>query len=253
MLVDYHVHVQSHGEYGFSQNRLRDFAAAAARQGVSVLGLADHDWLVDGIDCAAVAAVRRDCPGLEISQGLEVDFLPGCEPKLRQLLQTHAFDYLLGSVHSVDGFAFDVPSNRRIYGLWAPDALYRRYYQLLLLAVQSGLFDVLAHLDVIKVFGCRAQADQSAAIMPVLAAIRQAGLVVEINSNGWHKPVGEQYPDGWILQACWQAGIPITLSSDAHEPEQVGRDICRARALAWQIGYRQVAIFRQRQRLLLPL
>jgi len=253
MLVDFHVHVQSHGEYQFSRSRLRDCAAAAAKQGMSVLGLADHDWLVDGIDCEAVAAVRKDYPGLEISQGLEVDFLPGCESRIRRLLRTRAFDYLLGSVHSVDGFAFDVLSNRRLYGIWAPDALYRRYYQLLLLAVQSGLFDVLAHLDVIKVFGCRPQTDQTAAIMPVVTAIKQAGLVVEINSNGWHKPVGEQYPDRLILQACWQSGIPITLSSDAHEPDQVGRDICRVRALAWQIGYRQVAVFRQRQRLLLPL
>lgn len=253
MLVDYHVHVQSHGEYPFSHNRLRDFAAVAANQGISVLGLADHDWLVDGIHCEAVAAVRRDYPGLEISQGLEVEFIPGCEPKVRRLLRTRAFDYLLGSVHSVDGFAFDILSNRRLYGIWAPDMLYRRYYQLLLLAVQSGLFDILAHLDVIKVFGCRARTDQAAVLLPVLAAIRRSGSVVEINSTGWHKPVGEQYPESWILEACWQSGIPITLSSDAHEPDQVGRDLCRARELAWQIGYRQVAVFRRRQRLLLPL
>ncbi len=78
-------------------------------------------------------------------------------------------------------------------------------------------------------------------------------MTVEINTAGWYKPVGEVYPNRELLEECFRLSIPITLSSDAHVAQDVGRDIARAREMAWAVGYRQVAVFEKRQRSLLPL
>ena len=247
------MHPQAHGEYEYSLARLVSFAESALSQNLSELGLADHDNLGRRIDVGLVSELAKLYPSLNIRLGLEVDFFPGCERGVMEQLQTIPCDYVLGSVHNVDGFSFDIWENRRQYGIWEADALYRRYYQLLTQAIKSRLFDILAHLDVIKVFGCRPSGDQSEMALPALRSIKQAGLVAEINTNGRYKPVGEPYPSEQILQNCFHLGIPITFGSDAHEPELVGRDLSLARSLAWRVGYRQLAVFRRRQRFLLPL
>jgi histidinol-phosphatase (PHP family) len=253
MLIDYHTHPQAHGEYQFNPERLQAFLDAAAAQGLAELGFTDHDNLAAEVGWDLIAHLRTAYPSLSIKLGLEVDYLPERQMEIGALLGTMPLDYVLGSVHTVDGFQFDVWEERSGYDAWEPDALYRRYYQLLVQAIQLGCFDILAHLDVIKVFGFRPLSDATRLALPVIKAAKRAGLAVEINSNGWHKPVAEVYPARPILEACFDLGIPITLGSDAHQPEQVGRDLETARELAWQVGYRQVAAFQQRRRYMLPL
>jgi histidinol-phosphatase (PHP family) len=84
-------------------------------------------------------------------------------------------------------------------------------------------------------------------------AIEAAGVCVEVSSAGLHKPVGELYPDPPLLEACRKRGIPITLASDAHVPQNVGRDLDRAIALAHEAGYETVTVFEGRRRHQEPL
>jgi histidinol-phosphatase (PHP family) len=89
--------------------------------------------------------------------------------------------------------------------------------------------------------------------MPALTAIRDCGLCVEVNTNGWYKPVQEVYPELPLLQACQKMGIPVTTGSDAHTPAQVGRDLDRARSLLVQAGYDQLTVFEKRRPRQVPL
>jgi len=137
---------------------------------------------------------------------------------------------------------------------FADEAGWRAYFAALADAASSGLFDVLSHPDLVKFFGQRPEphvADElhdSAA-----AAIAHADVCVEVSSAGLHKPVGETYPDASLLRRCRELDVPITLASDAHEPEHVGRDVDRAAAHARAAGYDTVTVFERRHRRQEPL
>jgi len=112
----------------------------------------------------------------------------------------------------------------------------------------SGLFDILAHPDLIKKFEFQPAGDLRRFYDPALEAIAGSGAAIEINTAGWHKPCAEQYPAVQFLSLAREAGIPLVLSSDAHAPAELGRDFGRAVALAREAGYEETALFAQRQR-----
>lgn len=248
MLVDYHIHPLGHGEYRHTEESVARFAAAARAAGLAEIGFADHDCYSDLFDFQSVAAVRERFPDVQIRFGMEVEYCPGQEAVTGAFLSGYELDYVIGSVHFLDGWAFDHPDYTDRYAAWDTAALYRKYYQILSLAAGAGLFDIIGHLDLIKIFGYRPpdRADEYAAA--ALAAVARSGLCVEINTNGAYKPVGEFYPSAVILERCFALNIPVTLSSDAHAPESVGRDIRLAAAAARRAGYRQIATFAGRRR-----
>ena len=77
-------------------------------------------------------------------------------------------------------------------------------------------------------------------------AIAESGVAVEVSTAGLRKPVGELYPHPDLLAACRKRGVPVTLASDAHSPQLVGRDFDRAVQLLRSVGYDTVTIFEQR-------
>jgi histidinol-phosphatase (PHP family) len=119
-----------------------------------------------------------------------------------------------------------------------------RYFDTLAAAASSGLFDSLSHPDLVKIFGERAASFDYA---PVADAIAAGGVAVEVSTAGLRKPVGELYPHPEFLAACRGRGVPVTLGSDAHSPDVVGRDFDRARELMRSAGYETVTIFERRQ------
>jgi histidinol-phosphatase (PHP family) len=115
-------------------------------------------------------------------------------------------------------------------------------------AARSGLFDILAHPDLIKFFGMRAADEETHYLhLETADAIEAAGVCLEVSAAGLHKPVGEIYPDRSLLELCRERGVPITLASDAHEPGHVGRDLDRAAAYAREAGYETVTVFEGRR------
>lgn len=248
MLVDYHVHGMGHGTYNHSRDDLAAFIQTGLSVNLKEIGFAEHDWYLNKINWTNLSSIQADFPQVTVRIGLEVDYFPEREKEIAGWLMKHPFDYVIGSVHHIGDWMFDHPDCVAEYQRWDIDDLYQVYFNLVARLVQSRLFDVIGHLDLIKIFGYRPQRSQpDRMIEPVLKIIRQAGLVVELNTAGRYRPVAEVYPSEKILTRCWEHDIPITLSSDAHEPEQVGRDIGWARELARRIGYRQIATFHQRQ------
>jgi len=163
------------------------------------------------------------------------------------VLEQYPWDYLLGSVHYVDGFPVDQEPG--LVEKLGPHEAWRRYFVWLRNAARSGLFDSLAHPDLAKHHGPRPDTETIQWVHEETAdAIEAAGVCIEVSSAGLHKPVGELYPDPPLLEACHARGVPITLASDAHIPQNVGRDLDHAVDLARAAGYETVTVFDRRER-----
>ena len=244
MLVDLHVHGMAHGEFKHSEEELRAFLDCAEKQELDILGFAEHDWFLEDIDFPLIRQLQGSTP-VELRVGVEVDHRPGREPFGK--LDTYPFDYLIGSVHEIDGFLFDHPDYLEMYKKWDRDALYTAYFELLEDLIRSGSYDVVGHFDLIKVFGCRPSKSIVPVVTDLLEQVKKKDLVVEVNTAGKYKPVGELYPSREILQLCLDLGVFITLGSDAHLPSHVGRDLAEQAEVLVGLGFKEVVAFKNRK------
>jgi histidinol-phosphatase (PHP family) len=243
---DYHMHTAlSDGE-----GDMAAFVTRAATLGLAEIGFTDHlvprEWDADGYglagqDVASYARLVRAAAGASagprVLLGVEVDFIPGTEAEMEELLGRAPFDYVIASVHFAGGFPFDMPEYRDDPRWDDVDALYGVYWETVARAAEWGRADVVGHLDLPKKFGRRPSAAAAAAEDAALAAIRAAGVAIELNTSGLRSVVGEAYPGPSLLSRAAALGIPLTLGSDAHTPGDVGRDFDRALDLARAAGY----------------
>ncbi|HEY8598705.1 MAG TPA: PHP domain-containing protein [Thermomicrobiales bacterium] len=193
--------------------------------------------------------------GLPVRLGIEADYFPGAEGAIRTVLARAPFDYAIGSVHWIGSWGFDLLG---VEGLWEGrdvDAMYREYFALLCHAARSGLFQIMAHPDLIKVMGHRPSAalDLAALYAEVADVFAASDVAVEVSTAGFRKPVDELYPAAGLLRACFRRGVPLSLASDAHRPEDVGLDFDRALVFARECGYREVSVFAGGRRRAVPL
>jgi histidinol-phosphatase (PHP family) len=128
------------------------------------------------------------------------------------------------------------------YDEWDIDALYEHYFDLVLRAAESG------HFDTMKKFGHRARKELSDLYGRVARRLAAAGVAIEVNTAGLRKPVAELYPHLDLLTACRKAGVPSTLGSDAHAPEEVARDLPQAIEHLRAAGYERILTFQGRRR-----
>lgn len=244
-----------------------DYARHALAIGLTEIGFTDHspmreddfdDWRMraDQLD-AYVENVRRaqkEFPQLAIRLGLEVDYVPGHEDWIRELAARHPWDYFIGSVHYVSaGWAVDNPnklaewSQRDVFDVWS------MYFERLTMAAATGLFEIIGHADLPKKFGHRPTCDCAPLYEKFLAAARKRDCAIELNTGGLRKDCREIYPSRQILELARQHGVPITFSSDAHAPDEVGMNFVEAVRLARVAGYGECCRFAARQRTVVPL
>jgi len=130
--------------------------------------------------------------------------------------------------------------------------VYRAYWETVAQAAAWGRFEVVGHLDLVKKLGRRPSKAMAAAEDEALAAIRDAGLAIELNTSGLRSATREAYPSPSLLARAAARGIPLTLGSDAHVAADVGRDFARAVALARAAGYASTLRLSDRQEEALP-
>ncbi len=184
---------------------------------------------------------------INIRLGIEADFVVGFEEKTKLILDSHAYDYVIGSVHFIGDFAFDDPNQKDRLKTNDIDKVYLDYHKLLRQSAESRLFDIMAHVDLVKKFGDRPNSDLSDDIQKTAKVFKDAGVVIEINSSGLRKPVKEIYPSLSTLKIYCDAGVPITFGSDAHAPNEVGLGFKEAVDLALEAGYQEYVLFEKRQ------
>jgi len=275
MLTDYHLHLRPDEEGTtveryFTGENVERYLAAAAERGIEELGVSEHVyrfrqaldvwrhplWVENALDdLDAYCEFVRATP---LRLGVECDYVPGAEERIAALLEPRGFDYVVGSVHFIgDGNA---AVDHEGFDVWEGEAdaeeIWRRYFEALAACARSGLYDILAHPDLVKVWG-RARPlpahDLRAFYEPAVEAIAESGIAVEISTAGLRKPVGELYPSLQFAELCVEAGAPFALSSDAHLPEQIGFEYDRAIEFLGELGVEELCVFEQRQRRLVPL
>lgn len=283
MLTDYHLHLQPDGAAAraehaadwdacggwLSEAWIRTYATAARVRGVGEIAITEHvhrfaearEWhpnpwwreeATEDVDayCAAITAARA--AGVPVLCGVEMDWLPDRTAEIAAFLEGRPFDVVLGSVHWLADHAVDHPE----YLAWDvlhADQVWSRYLDELVAAAESGLFDVLAHIDLPKVFGHVPPASARERWPEVIARIAASGVAVECSSAGLRKPVGELYPDPDLLALCAQAGVPVTLSSDAHRPADIASAYPTAVAALRGAGYSELTRFAGRRRTTTPI
>ncbi len=177
--------------------------------------------------------------------GYEVDYL---SHYMDERVLKRPCDYLIGSIHFIDEWGFDNPEYIAKYNTMDMDTLYVRYFDLVEMMANSGNFDIVGHLDLLKLFKFFPKRDIRHLASNALKAIKKANMTIEINVAGLRKPVGEMYPSPLLLEAIAELEIPITFGSDAHRPDQVGMFSREAQALARSVGYTHCALYRNRDR-----
>ena len=273
MLTDYHVHLRpdedgTDAERYFTAANADRYREAADERGIAELGVAEHihrfvqsleiwehpwyrHWARDDVDeyCDFVH-------GAGLRLGVEADYLPGHEDRVGSFLDGRPWDYVVGSVHFLRDEALDVHGEPdwEAWDIWrsaAPDKVWARYFETLGEAARTGMFDILAHPDLVKVWGSRVprpDGDLRRFYERAMDGISASDVAIEVSTAGLRKPVREIYPSRAFLEMCLDAGRPVALSSDAHVPEQLGFEY--ERALDWLdgLGVRELAVFEGRSR-----
>lgn len=261
MLIDYHTHLER-GPYTLEY--LGHFVSMARRQGVEEICITEHghsfyeswhlldnDWplklnrrhLSDYIELINAAKTR----GWPVRLGLEMDYISSTREETARFLTQNTFDFVLGSVHWVDGFGFDNPEWIEEWEHRSVDELYRRYFTLLREAVESKMFDAIAHPDVIKIFGHRPTFCLTGEYGLLAECLRDNDVCLEVSTAGWRKPVNELYPHLDLLRLCLAHGVKLTLASDAHEPKHVGFGYARAVPILRELGVKELSTFSGRK------
>jgi len=254
MIVDLHNHTVlcNHAE-----GTVDEYILQAIKSGTKIFGFSEHAPMdfdpkyrlnfeqMDEYENDILNAKVKYKNDIEILLGYEVDYLPGYMDK--RVLNAKV-DYLIGSVHFIDKWGFDNPEFIGRYEDEDIDLIWKKYFTAIEEMANSGLFDIVGHLDLIKVFKYMPEENIPQLAKNALLAIKKADMVLEINMAGYRKPIKEAYPSLELLELAFSLEIPITFSSDAHSKAQVSLYANDIVALARKVGYTECAFFRNRKR-----
>jgi histidinol-phosphatase (PHP family) len=290
---DYHVHLHQHGAYvgtgprpgEYPDGLIESYVEHAASNGRSEVGFTEHlyrcveaaavlgdfwadearhDLVADtvamldadrtlSIDAYVDAVLAAKSRGLPVKLGLEVDFFPDTIEAVMDFLEPYPWDFLIGAVHWIGGWAVDYRPSSYEFARRGVRRAYEDYFEVETRLADSGAFDVIAHVDVIKLFGDVPSLIPTDLYEPVVAAAARTDTAVEVSSAGLRKPIGEVYPAPPFLQMFQRSGVPITLASDAHVAEDCGRGTDAAVGVAREAGYTEYLEFAERERVTRPL
>lgn len=282
MRIDYHMHF----EYGsYDLEWVKGFFEHAAQRGIAEIGISEHShtfvefqdlyeqelilddsvigryqrqWLTKGkfryrLEEYLDFMRRLKELGYPVKTGIEVCNF-GDQQQVARVLQGCDFDYVIGSVHFLQGWGYDFSDLLAVWDERNLEELYDQYAAAVEQLAASGLYDVLGHPFNIRLFRHFPAFDALPYVRRAVAALRRAGMAVDVNTGTLYRyPVAEISPYPQFMAEAKAQGLPIILSSDAHQPEDCGRYIDEAAAYAKSFGYDQVLVFSGRQRALQPL
>ncbi|HQL43822.1 MAG TPA: histidinol-phosphatase HisJ family protein [Spirochaetota bacterium] len=254
-MIDYHVHTylcdHASGTPG-------DYIEKALEARLFEIGFSDHAPLPEHlrnditmepeeteIYCSMLEGIKDKYP-IAVKIGFEVDY-PLHPTFDTQYFHDNRIDYMIGSCHFIDGWAFDHPLFVDEYNKRDINQVYRDYYNIVFDMVNSGLFDIIGHFDLVKKFGYRATVDLTDHILPIVKLAGKQATAIEINTSGLRKPVKEIYPSYDIIKLMFENNVPITLGSDAHAPEEVAYSFYDTLPLIKRAGYKKIVGYNKRK------
>lgn len=269
MLVDYHNHTPlcNHAEGEPSA-----FVERAIELQIAEIGFSEHSpWMVQEPDeklapteeefvrfvewiRALQTRYNDDASSpIRVRLGIEMDYVPDRVDRARKYIDKYPWDYIIGSVHHLNSWGFDNPAYVGEFDRRDIDEVYEAYFASVCTLAELGIVDVIGHLDLVKKFGHRPKRDTGPLYQYVASVLRRAGVAVELNTSGRDKTVREFYPSFEFLKILTGKGVPLTLGSDAHRPDEVGRYFREARTMLLDLGVTEIVAFEKRQQQFVPL
>jgi histidinol-phosphatase (PHP family) len=256
--TDYHMHSS------FSDGRAapEDYIAPAIASGISEIGFSEHltlfrkleDWNMNPEKIPAyiehLDRVRKNTNHVKIRTGLEVDFFEGREDEIRNFLMPLQVDYIIGSVHFMGEKTVDF--GPEFYEGKNIDVIYESYFNTVCKAAASGLFDIIGHCDLVRIFGYKPAADPEPLYRKLARTMKNYDVAFEVNTNGRNRPLADFYPDRRFLNIFHEENVPVCVNSDAHMPARVGQYFDEAYDLLRYTGFTEMAVFEERKRRMIP-
>ena len=264
--IDMHVHG---APWEYSWQNYRRSVWSGWKNGCSHIGIAEHaprmnhrvpyrslyfselDRYFDTIE-----EIQIEFRGqVEVLSGLELDFSDKMVEEYREILPQLRLDFVIGSIHSMDDWiidfkgSFEESSFREV----DPAEIYREYFKNVRRAAETGLFNFLGHVDIVKfglaMAGMKKPDNLGTVYIDTAEALADNRVGIEINSRGLIlEGVEEFYPAFDLLKACMKADVPVTISSDSHDSKRVGENFGTAVQYAKEAGYEEISIWRKRER-----
>lgn len=251
MIADYHIHTRASPD---AEGSMADCVWVAKKRRIHEIGFSEYvllrplrgrsdsfvrqmpAYVHDFVEC-------KERSSVPLKLGIEIDFFPDDARKIREFIRKYPFDYVIGSVHVIGNWIFDEPSEMHEFSKTDTWQVYDEYFSLVRSAASSCLFDVLGHPDLIKIFGAKPKTDFSNILVETAETLAESNVCIEINTRGLRRPCQEIYPSEQFLRILHRHNVQVTFGSDAHVPEDVGRDFKEAIKLAKRVGYTHTCIF----------
>lgn len=256
--TDYHVHTL----YSDGKALPDEYIGPAREAGLKELGFSEHlvlfnnnyEWSMDAMEAIPylehVKSLGDKTKDLKVRAGLEIDYLPGMEKEISSFLESVEIDYAIGSVHYLGDFIVDLGPEP--YEGKNIDRLWESYFNNVMASAASGLFDIIAHCDLIRIFGFFPDSDPEPHYRSLAKSLKLHDVAFEINTNGRNKPIGDFYPDRRFLKIFREEGVPVCVNSDGHMPSRVGQYFDEAYSLLKDAGFTEMAVFEKRKRFMIP-
>lgn len=264
--VNYHFHDDASSD-GRAPLRMHCDAAEAA--GLTAVCVTNHvermtgdgDWVVELEEAVerftreGDAAAREDAgrEGLDVRLGAEFEYRPEWRGDLERLAEAVDFDFVLGSVHVVEGHNVSGgPDVDDYFEGRSLEEAYGAYFDAVAEMVSWGAFDAVAHFDLVKRYGHRHYGPYDPArfedrLRPVLGAMAGSGIGIEVNASGLAQAPAAPYPDRRVLRWAREEGVPfLTAGTDSHRPDDLDAGLDRAAAEAGRAGWTEVAVLEAR-------
>jgi len=256
--TDYHIHTH----YSDGNAAPEDYIEAAIKKGFKEIGFSEHlnlfrtdlTWCIDHRKVpdyiSHISSLNKNNDSIKIRTGFEIEYYPGKEKEIYDYVSSLQVDYVIGSIHYMGENTVD--SNEDFYKGKTFNELFSQYFEIVFEAVSSGIFDFIAHCDLIRIFGHRYQGNPEPLYRHLARLMSKHEVALEVNTNGKNKPLGEFYPDVRFIHLFQKENVPVCVNSDAHNPGRIGEYFSEAYRLLKDAGYKEMCTFRRRERYMIP-
>lgn len=247
-----------HSSFSDGRSAPEDYIAPAVAAGLSEIGFSEHltlfkdleDWNMNPVNIFPylrhVESLRKKTRNIKIKTGLEVDFFAGKAEEIRNFLNPLPLDYIIGSVHYLGEKTVDV--GPEFYEGKSIETLFEAYFDSVISAVESELFDIIGHCDLIRIYGYKPSSDLEPLYRKLAKTMKSYNVAFEVNTNGRNRPLADFYPDRKFLHIFREENVPVCVNSDAHMPSRVGQYFDEAYELLRYVGFTEMAVFDNRVR-----